>query len=171
MLLPERLQQAINEQITWEFYSAHLYLAMAAYCASQDLDGFVNFFKVQAEEEKFHAMKFFDFVNDRNGRVRLGALPEPPNDFQSVLAAFEKAMAHEEEVTGRIYNLMNIATEEKEHATISFLKWFVDEQVEEEASFNGIIVKLKRVQNDPAGLYNLDAQLATRVFTPPPAKA
>ncbi|HUW65011.1 MAG TPA: ferritin [Spirochaetia bacterium] len=170
-MLSDRLQQAINEQITWEFYSAHLYLAMAAYCASQDLDGFVNFFKVQAEEEKFHALKFFDFVNDRNGRVILGALSEPPNDYPSALAAFEKALAHEEVVTGRIYNLVNIATEEKEHATISFLKWFVDEQVEEESNFNGIIIKLKRVENDPAGLYNLDAQLAARVFTPPPAKA
>lgn len=161
--------QAINEQITYELYSAHLYLAMAAYCAEEDLDGSVNFFKVQTEEEKFHAMKFFDFITERNGRVKLSGLSEPPNEFPSLLAVFEKAYEHEQMVTGRIYHLMDIATEEKEHATISFLKWFIDEQVEEESTFNGIIKKLKRVGNDPAALYNLDAELATRTFTPPPA--
>ncbi|OAT80425.1 ferritin [Desulfotomaculum copahuensis] len=166
-MLPEKLLQALNEQITYELYSAHLYLSMAAYCAGEELNGFVNFFKVQTEEEKFHAMKFFDFINDRNGRVRLGGLDEPPADFASLPAVFEKAYAHEQMVTGRIYRLMDIATEEKEHATISFLKWFIDEQVEEESTFNGIIVKLKRISDDSTGLYNLDAELATRVFTPP----
>lgn len=170
-MLPERLLDTINEQITFELYSAHLYLAMAAYCAEEDLDGFVNFFKVQAEEEKFHAMKFFDYVIQRDGRVKMGALQEPPRDYPSLRAVFEKAYEHEQFVTGRIYNLMNIATEEKEHATISFLKWFIDEQVEEESTFNGIIKKLKRIGDDAAGLYNLDTEMAARVFTPPAAGA
>lgn len=168
-ILPERLLAAINEQITYELYSAHLYLAMAAHCAVEDLDGFVNFFKVQTEEEKFHAMKFFDFVTGRNGRVRIGALDEPPGEFPSLQAVFEKAYEHEQMVTQRIYHLMDIAMEEKEHATISFLKWFIDEQMEEEATFDGIIKKLKRVGNDPAALYNLDAELAARTLTPPAA--
>jgi len=166
-MLPERLLQALNEQITYELYSAHLYLAMAAHCAGEELNGFVNFFKVQTEEEKFHALKFFDFLHERNGRVRIGGLAEPPNDFSSLLAVFEKAYAHEQMVTGRIYRLMDIATEEKEHATISFLKWFIDEQVEEEATFSGLIVKIKRIGNDSTGLYNLDAELAARKFIPP----
>lgn len=167
-MLPEKLLAAMNEQITYELYSSHLYLAMAAYCADEDLDGFSNFFKVQAEEEKFHAMKFFHFVVERNGRVKISGLDEPPGDFASLLEVFEKSYEHEQFVTSRIYNLMNIATEEKEHATISFLKWFIDEQVEEESTFNGIVKKLKRIQNDPAALYALDAEMATRTFTPPP---
>lgn len=168
-MLSEKLVEAINTQITWELYSAHLYLSMAAFCAAEDLPGFVNFFKVQAEEEKFHAMKFFDFLTERDGRIRLKGLDAPPVDFDSLLAVFEKAYEHEQFVTGRIYNLMDIATDEREHATISFLKWFVDEQMEEESTFSGLIKKLRRVQNDPTGLYDLDAQLAARVFTPPPA--
>lgn len=170
-MLSEKLTEAINTQITWEFYSAHLYLSMAAYCAGEDLDGFVNFFKVQAEEEKFHAMKFFDFVTQRDGRVRLKGLEDPPVDFDSLLSVFEKAYQHEQLVTGRIYALMDIATEEKEHATISFLKWFVDEQVEEESTFSGLIKKLKRIGSDPTALYDLDTQLAARVFVPPATPA
>lgn len=168
-MISERLLEEINVQIKYEFFSAHLYLAMAAYCASEDLEGFANFFKVQAEEEKLHAMKFFDYVNGIGGRVKIYGLNEPNNDYCSVLDAFEQSYVHEQYVTKRIYALMDVAIEEKEHATISFLKWFIDEQVEEEATFSGIIKKLKRIGNDSGGLYMLDAELAKRVFTPPAA--
>ncbi|QGU96647.1 ferritin [Clostridium bovifaecis] len=166
-MISEKLMQKLNEQITYELFSAHLYLAMAAYCASQDLDGFSNFFKVQAEEERFHAMKFFNYVNEREGNIKLTGFDAPKNEFASILNVFEEGYEHEREVTRRIYELSDISLEEREHATISLLKWFIDEQVEEEASFNTLIKKLKRIDNDSTALYMLDAELAQRSFTPP----
>lgn len=168
-MISEKLMHELNEQIKYEFFSANLYLAMAAYCASEDLPGFANFFKVQAEEERFHAMKFFDYVIEMGGRAKMSALDEPQNDFSSVLETFKVGYGHEQFVTKRIYRLMDIAMEEREHATISFLKWFVDEQVEEEASFSSLVKKLERMGDNPNALYMLDAELAQRVFTPPPA--
>ena len=168
-MISERLFNELNKQINFEFYSAHIYLAMAAYCAAEDFDGFSNFFKVQAEEERFHAMKFYNYVNEMNGRVILEAMPEPQNHYNSLLDVFEIAYNHEKIVTSKIYNLTDIATEEREHATISLLKWFIDEQVEEENNFSSLIKKLKRIGNDSAALYMLDAELAARVFVPPVA--
>ncbi|MGE4282534.1 MAG: ferritin [Clostridia bacterium] len=166
-MLSERLLQEINKQIKYEFESAHLYMAMAAYCDAEDLPGFANFYKVQADEERFHAMKFYNFLDDMDARVFLYGLDEPNNNYTSVLEAFQKSLEHEKFVTKRIYTLMDIATEEKEHATISLLKWFIDEQVEEESMFNANIKKLQRVKDNPAALYMLDDELAQRVFTPP----
>lgn len=169
-MLSEKLIQELNQQIKYEYYSANLYLAMAAYCASEDLEGFANFFKVQAKEERFHAMKFFDFLNGMGGRVFIHGLDEPENEYASVLEVFEKTLAHEKIVTQRIYTLTDLAMAEKEHATVSFLKWFIDEQVEEEATMTAVIKKLKRIGNDSTALYMLDAELAKRVFTPPSAE-
>ena len=166
-MLSERLLEELNLQIKYDLYSAHYYLAMAAYCASEDLSGFENFFKVQAEEEKFHAMKFFDFVNEMDGKVKILGLEEPEDNFESITDVFKKALEHEKFVTGRIYKLMDIATEEKEHATISLLKWFVDEQIEEENSMKTILTRLARMGENSHGLYMLDQELANRVFIPP----
>lgn len=166
-MISERLFNELNKQITHELYSAHFYLAMSAYLASEDLPGFENFFKVQAEEEKFHAMKIFDYVNEMGGRVRLEALDAPENDFESLQDVFNKGLVHEKFITSRIYLLTDIATEEREHATISFLKWFIDEQVEEEANFSTILSKLKRVGEDNNGIYMIDSELAQRAFIPP----
>lgn len=169
-MISERLFTELNKQMNFEFYSAHLYLAMAAYCAAEDFDGFSNFFKVQAEEEKFHAMKFYNYINEMNGRVTLDGMPNPQNDYKSLLDAFKISYAHEKIVTSKIYNLTDIATDEREHATISLLKWFIDEQVEEEATFNGLIKRLGRINDDPTSIYMLDNELATRVFVPPVTK-
>lgn len=166
-MISERLFNELNKQMNFEFYSAHLYLAMAAYCASEDFDGFANFFKIQAEEEKFHAMKFYNYVNEMNGRITLEGMPNPENEYRSLLDVFKAAYAHEKIVTSKIYNLTDIATEEKEHATISLLKWFIDEQVEEEANFSALIKRLGRINDDPTSLYMLDSELAARVFVPP----
>ncbi|WHH57005.1 ferritin [Petroclostridium sp. X23] len=168
-MLSEKLVQEINTQIKYELESAHLYMAMAAYCDAEDLPGFSNFFKVQVEEERFHAMKFYNYLNDMGERIILHGLEEPNNNYSSVLDAFQKSLKHEEFVTKRIYMLMDIANEEKEHATISFLKWFIDEQVEEISTFTAVVKKLQRVSDNPAGLYMLDDELAQRVFTPPAA--
>lgn len=165
--MKEQLMNTLNEQMNFEFYSAHVYLAMAAYCSGESLDGFANFFLVQAEEERFHAMKIYKFLNDRDYRATLAALPEPNNEYSSMLDAFEHAFAHEQQNTKKFYHLADLALDEREHATIYFLKWFIDEQVEEEALFSNIIAKLKRIKTDSNAFYMLDAEFAARSFTPP----
>lgn len=166
-MLSQKLRDALIDQMNFEFYSAHTYLAMAAYCSSESYDGFANFFVVQAEEERFHAMKIYNFLNDRGEHAIIEGFSSPNNEFSSVLSVFEKGLDHEKEVTKRIYNLSDIAWDEREHATITFLKWFVEEQVEEESTFDSLIQKLKRISNDSNALFMLDAELATRTFTPP----
>lgn len=166
-MFSEKLLAELNDQIMYEFFSAHYYIAMAGYCADLDLDGFENFFLVQEQEERVHAMKFYKFISDMGGRIHIKGFEDPRNDFTSLTDIFQSALNHEKFVTSRIYKLMEIATEEKEFATISFLKWFIDEQVEEEDSMNKILVKLKRIGEDGPGIMLLDTELAQRVFMPP----
>jgi ferritin len=166
-MFSERLLEELNLQLKYEFYSAHLYLAFAGYAYKVDLPGFANFFIVQAEEEKFHAMRFFNFIQEMDGEIELEGLDKPEVAFANITELFESSLEHEKFVTSRIYKLMDIAMEEREHATISFLKWFIDEQVEEEATFKGIIQKLKRSDGNTTLLYDIDDQLGARVFTPP----
>ncbi len=166
-MLSDKLQSELNEQIKYEFFSANYYLAMAAYCATEGFDGFANFFIVQAEEERFHALKFFNFINEMGGRAIMKAMEEPRNEYSSLEEIFTLALNHEKFVTGRIYTLMDLAMEEKEHATISFLKWFVDEQVEEEASMSDLLNKVKLIGEKGEGLFLLDKELSQRTFTPP----
>ncbi|MBV4419595.1 ferritin [Clostridium tyrobutyricum] len=166
-MLSDRLVTAINDQINYEMYSANIYFAMQAYCDSLDLDGFSNFFKVQIEEENFHTSKFYNFLSQMDARTNIGAIEAPSNNYDSILDAFKEALNHEKKVTKRIYNLMNIATEERDHATMSLLKWFIDEQVEEEDTFNKLIKKLERIGDNAAALYMLDTELQSRAFVPP----
>ncbi|XEC96347.1 ferritin [Paenibacillus tarimensis] len=163
----DKLHQALNDQMNFEFYSSHVYLAMAAYLSGESLDGFANFFIVQAEEERFHAMKIYEFLNNRGKRVTIQGMAEPNNEYDSVLGAFEQAYQHEIEVTKRFYHLSDLAMNDREHATIQFLKWFIDEQVEEEAMFDSIIQKLKRIDQDSNAFFMLDTEFAQRTFTPP----
>ena len=165
-MLSDKLLANLNEQIKYELYSSNLYLAMAAYCAEQNLDGFTNFFIVQATEERVHAMKFFDFVREKRGRIVITALDKPKKDFKSIAAVVEESFKHEQFVTGRINELMDHAIKEKEHATASFLKWFVDEQVEEEANFDELLTNVKRVAGSGSGLLMLDGILAGRTAGP-----
>ena len=165
-MISERLNQAINEQLTFEFYSAHIYLSMAAYCAAADLPGFSHFLRVQYREEVDHAMKFFNFVVEMDGRVKITGFPDPQADFSSVLGAFEIALNHEKTVTGRIYDLKTIAVEEKNYAASGFLEWYVNEQIEEESNFAFIVKRLRIVAHDPAALFMLDNELAARVYVP-----
>ncbi|MFC5532312.1 ferritin [Cohnella yongneupensis] len=168
--MKDSLSQALNEQMNFELYSAHVYLAIAAYCSGESLDGFANFFMVQAEEEKFHGMKIYKFLNDRGRRATLDGMPTPNNEYKSILDAFEHAFEHEKEVTKRIYHLSDLALNDREHATMQFLKWFIDEQVEEEAMFDSIINKLKRIDKDSNAFFMLDNEFAQRTFTPPAAE-
>ncbi|AFH65383.1 ferritin [Paenibacillus caseinilyticus] len=163
----EALSQALNDQMNYEFYSAQVYLAMAAYCSGESLDGFANFFIVQAEEERFHAMKIYKFLNDRGKRVSVAGMENPNNEYASVLDAFQHGYNHEQIVTKKFYHLSDLAMDDREHATINFLKWFIDEQVEEEALFDSIINKLKRIDKDSNAFFMMDAEFAQRSFTPP----
>ncbi len=164
-MLSKKLLDAINEQMNYEIYSAHIYLGMAGYCADLGLSGFENWFLVQYEEELFHAKKFYGYINEKGSRVTVKGFEDPDNEYGSLLEVFETALSHEQKVTARIYNLMDIATDEREHATKSFLQWFIDEQVEEESTVTDLINKIKLVKD--SGLYLLDQELAKRVFTPP----
>ncbi len=169
-MLGEKMQKALNDQINAEFFSAYLYLAMEAYFESRGLPGFANWMRCQSQEEVVHAMKLYDFINERNGRVTLKSLETPPGEWDSPQQVFEAAYAHEQEVTGLINSLVDLAIKESDHATNTFLQWFVAEQVEEEATACGVVDRLKLIGSSGDGLFQLDKELGQRIFTPPPAR-
>lgn len=168
-MLKEKMEKALNGQITEEYFSSYLYLSMASYFESINLQGFANWMRVQAQEEMIHAMKIFDFVIERGGRVVLEALNKPEKEWASPLAAFEAAYNHECHISECINNIVTLSLKENDHATNNTLQWFVAEQVEEEASADAVVQRLKLVGGDGAGLFMIDQELAKRVFTPPPA--
>ena len=166
-MLKKKIQTACNKQLNAETFSAYLYWSMSAYFESMNLKGFATWMRVQALEEMTHAEKFFNFVNERGGRVELAAIDGPETQWDSPLAAFEGAYKHEVMVTGLINALMDLAVAESDHAAAIFLQWFVSEQVEEEASADEVIQKLKLIGKDSASLFMLDQELGQRVFVPP----
>lgn len=166
-MLSSSIEKAINDQINAEFYSSYLYLAMSASCEGLGLPGMASWMKNQTQEEMFHGMKMYDFVHERGGRVVLGAIDKPQSDWDSALAVFENVLSHEQKVTGLINNLVNLALDERDHATNIFLQWFVSEQVEEEATAVAIVHKLKMIGSDASSLFTLDQELGQRVFTLP----
>ncbi len=169
-MIGKKMQDVLNEQVNAEFYSAYLYLSMAAYFESTNLPGFAPWMRAQTQEELTHAMKLYDYVNERGGRVTLKAIAEPPTEWKSPLAAFEAAYQHEQKVTGLINELVNLAIGEKDHASNMFLQWFVNEQVEEENNADAIVQKIKLMADAPGGMYMLDNEMGQRVFTPPANK-
>ena len=166
-MISEKINKLLNEQVQKEFYSAYLYLGMQAYFANQNLDGFANFFSVQVQEERDHAMKFYNYINHKGGKVELLQINAPEMNFNSAEEIFAATLVHEQLVTKSIYNIVDNSLEERDHATNTFLQWFVTEQVEEEATVEKNLRKLKLIKNDSNGLLMLDAELATRVYTPP----
>jgi ferritin len=167
----QKLQDAINDQIAFEIYSALTYKAMQAYFEAEDLPGFANWMDVQYQEELFHANKFFTYVCDAGGRAAMLPIEGARNEYASPLEAFSIALGHEREVTTRIGKLMDLARQENDHAAQIMLQWFITEQVEEEASAGLIIRKLERIEGDGRGLLMLDQELAQRVFIPPAGAA
>ncbi|MHC4644539.1 MAG: ferritin [Planctomycetota bacterium] len=166
-MISKKMQDALNEQVNAELYSGYLYLSMEAYFESVNLPGFASWMRVQTQEEMMHAMKMYDYVNERGGRVTLKAIDCPPTEWKSPLAVFQAVYEHEQKVTSLINNLVNLALEEKDHAAHIFLQWFVNEQVEEEKSADDVVQKLKLMADAPGGMYMLDNEMAQRVFTPP----
>ena len=167
MMLSEKMEKSLNDQINAEMYSAYLYLSMSAYFQSISLSGFAGWMRVQAQEEMVHAMKIYDFVNERCGRVILESIEGPQTEWDSPLAVFEAVYQHEQKVTGLINNLMELAQEVRDHATNIFLQWFVTEQVEEEDSANDVVQKIKLMGDARGGIFMLDRELGQRTFTPP----
>lgn len=161
------LEKALNEQLNAEMYSAYLYLSMSAYFSDIGLDGFANWMRVQAKEEQFHAMKFYDYINERGGRVLLTAIEAPKIEWDSPLACIEAVLEHEQKVTALVNGLVDLAIEEKDHATNIFLQWFVTEQVEEEDSVNAVLNKLRLLDGESNGMFILDKEMSTRVFNAP----
>lgn len=161
-MISARLVDEINEQIKYEFYSAYMYLAMSADCADRNLTGFARWMKLQADEEVAHAMRFFDFLLERGARVELQALDQPPAKFGSPLEIMEKSLEHERFVTGRINELYALALDENDYPAQVLLQWFVTEQVEEEASIDEIVERMKMFGQDGSALLMLDTQLGAR---------
>ena len=170
-MISKKMLAAINDQINSELFSGYIYLAMSADFRFQGMNGFGNWMAVQEKEENFHAMKMYDYVIQRSGKVELKVIAAPPTSWKTPLAAFEHAYKHETIVTGRINKLVDLATAEKDHASVQFLQWFVNEQVEEEANAQEIIGQLKMAKDTPNLLFMIDRELAQRVFTPPTAPA
>ena len=161
-MLNPKIQDALNRQINAELFSSYLYLSMSAYFESVALEGMAAWMRVQAAEEYDHAMRLFAFVNERDGRVLLDAIDKPKAEWNSPLEAFEEAYQHEQKVTALIHGLVELAAGEKDHAAGNFLQWFVNEQVEEEATARGICDKLKLIGDHGPALLMMDAQLGSR---------
>jgi len=163
-MIKEKMLNALNEQINAEQYSSLLYLSMSSYFSNMGLPGFANWMYIQYQEEMTHANKFFKYVTERGGKVILKAIKQMPVDFNGVIDVFEKTKEHEALVTSLINNLVDVAIEERDHAAQSFLKWFVDEQVEEEANVQEILDTLKLIDGQGNGIFMLDREMRQRVF-------
>jgi ferritin len=163
MAMSAALQDAYNDQITLEFTSAYAYLQMAAFFADANLPGFSNWMRRQADEERAHAMKFFDFVLDRGNEVELRSVPAPSTDYTSPLSVFEASLHHEQTVTRAIHDLYSQALEEKDYESLPLLHWFIDEQVEEEATVSELIEQIAMAGDNGAALLLLDRELGTRI--------
>ena len=168
-MIGEKMEQALNGQLNSEFYSAYLYLSMAAYFESVGLKGFSNWMRVQNQEEQFHATKLYNYILERGGKVVLRQIVAPPSGWNSPLGIFEATLEHEHNVTGMINNLIYLAREEKDNASEIFMQWYVNEQVEEEDNSSTVLSQLKLIKDSPQALYIMDKQMAQRVFTPPTA--
>ncbi|UCH66448.1 MAG: ferritin [Ignavibacterium sp.] len=159
----KKVQDALNKQINAELYSSYLYLSMAAFFESHDLQGFAKWFRLQADEEYSHGMKIFDYMHDIGGKVTLSKIEGPKTDWDSFLSVFQETSKHEQEVTKSINDIVDLAMAEKDHATVNFLQWFVGEQVEEEATAEQNVRKMEMIGDSKSGLYMLNRELGSRV--------
>ena len=161
-MLSNTVQTALNDQIKHELYSGYLYLSMAAHFESANLPGFAVWMKKQGHEEAGHAMKIYEYIHDQGGRVTLQALDGPPTQFGSPLSVFQASLEHEQKVTGLIRGLVELASKENDYATLNFLQWFINEQVEEERTVSQIAAQLKMIGDSGPSLFMMNAQLGAR---------
>ena len=170
-MLNEKIESLLNDQVNKELFSAYLYLSIEAYFNSINLQGFAHWFRVQTMEERDHALLIFEYINRAGGRVKLQPIDGPKTEFASIQEALAQSLEHERFVTNSIYDIVDAARQERDHKTDSFLKWFIDEQVEEEENADNNIRKFDLVKDDGRGILMLDAEFATRVYTPAPGLA
>ena len=163
----ERVHQLLNDQINKEFYSAYLYLDFSNYFKRVGLDGFANWYMIQAQEERDHAMLFYQYLQNEKQKVTLEAIAKPDKTYGSILDPLEVAAEHERYVTSLINAIYHECYEARDYRTMKFLDWFVDEQREEEDNADSMVNRYKLFGNDPRGLYLLDQELAARVYTAP----
>ncbi len=163
-MLSKKIEDALNQQINAEIYSAYLYLSMSAYFENKSLSGLANWMYVQYQEEMSHAMKFYRYINSRGAKVILKEIKAPQNTWKDSVDIFTNVLNHERHVTSLINSLVDLAIQEKDHATNNMLQWFVAEQVEEEATAEEILEKMKRLSDSKNGLYLIDKELSARVF-------
>ena len=166
-MITDKMVNSINKQINNEFFSSLFYLSMAGYTEKIGFKGASKWFKIQYHEENYHAMRLFEFVQSRGGTLKFSDIKAPNQDYSSLQDVFYKTLEHEEHVTSLINDLMDVAIEEKDHATQIFLQWYITEQVEEEENLNDIITQLKLIADDSRGLLNLDKELGARVLNVP----
>lgn len=161
-MIGKAMQDAMNEQINKEFFSSYLYLSMAAYFEDKNLTGFAHWLRLQADEEREHAMKFYDFILDAGGRVELKAIGAPETEWNSSLEVAEQVAAHEAKVTASINDLYELALREKDYAAQVMLQWFISEQVEEEKNANELVAKLRLIEERGTAVLMLDHRLSKR---------
>ncbi|MEL6588707.1 MAG: ferritin [Bacteroidota bacterium] len=161
-MISDNMQQLINDQYHREVFSVYQYLAISSYFLDSDLDGFANFFRIQAEEESQHAMKQFDYLHEVDGKINHQAIGAADNSFDSILDAFEKALGHEQYITKHIHEIVKAALAENDFPTYDFFQWFVREQVEEESLMRTMIAKLKMIADDKSALYMMNEELLQR---------
>ncbi len=162
MKISKKMEDALNGQIKKELDSEYIYLAMSAYCTDQNLNGFAKWFDLQAKEEHVHAMKIFKYIQERRGRAKVPAIAEPTLDFGSIEKAAETQLSHEEFITKSIYELVDLANAEKDHATVEFLQWYVEEQVEEEAQSDDMLQKVKMANGNVNAIMMIDSIFGRR---------
>lgn len=163
-MIKDKIVDSLNAQINLEYHSSYTYLAMSKYFLEQNLNGFATWMRVQAQEELMHAMKIFDFIDERDGTISFADIKKPRQEWDTPLNAFEDALQNEQAVSESIYDLVDLSLSERDHATNTFLQWFVSEQVEEESTIKEVIDTLKLVGNDGNGLFLLDRDLGQRMF-------
>jgi ferritin len=167
MKIKENIAQVLSEQAGAEYYSAYLYLSMAAYADKEGFKGIANWLFVQAKEEIAHGSHIYQYLLERGASPVFGGISAPPASYSSIRELFEKVLAHEQGVTERINHIATLAEQEKDHAAYQFISWYVNEQVEEEAAAGELLTRVRLIEGQPGLLYNLDAALASRVFTDP----
>lgn len=166
-MINEKLEKAFNEQINAEFYSEYFYLSMLAYFEQQNLQGFKNWMNIQMQEERAHAFGLFHYLHERGGKVKLEQIDKPRTDWNSPLDVMEEVLKHEQLVTSKIHALVDVAEDVKDRAAVSFLDWYVKEQVEEESSVEKLLKTMRNICNDKLCLYMFDKELAQRQFHAP----
>ena len=169
-MLSEKVAALLNEQVNKEFYSAYLYLDFSNYFSERGLDGFANWYRIQAQEERDHAMLFYQYLHNNNAKVTLGAIAKPDKALSSDMAVLKAGLEHEMYVTGLIHDIYAAADEDKDFRTMQFLNWFVKEQGEEEVNANEMVSKMELFGSDPRGLYLLNSELGGRSYSAPSLK-